>query len=261
MSNKDPLEIFGKTAQGLARNPLGIIALFIVLVYGFASIIIVFGQSMTMYERIPLVYFMILFPILVLGVFVWLVISHSKNLFAPGDFKDEENYVRIQMAAASSLSVASQKYSSNFTHSSIDQAVKLVQDAMSDRRGSNHVDHILWVDDKPDNNIYEREAFQAVGLRFTLAISTDEALQKLTQDRFAAIISDMGREEGPREGYALLDELRKKGNSTPLFFYTSSNSPEHKQETSDHDGQGLTNNPQELFQMVTRSVIRQRAGS
>lgn len=28
---------FGDTARGLAKNPLGIIALFIVLVYGFAA--------------------------------------------------------------------------------------------------------------------------------------------------------------------------------------------------------------------------------
>ena len=33
----DSLKSFGETAKGPARNPLGIIALFIVLVYGFVA--------------------------------------------------------------------------------------------------------------------------------------------------------------------------------------------------------------------------------
>jgi hypothetical protein len=53
----------------------------------------------------------------------------------------------------------------------------------------------------------------------------------------------------------LLDRLRQKGDRTPLFFYATSNSLEHKRETAEHGGQGCTNNPQELFEMVTRSVI------
>jgi CheY-like chemotaxis protein len=88
-----------------------------------------------------------------------------------------------------------------------------------------------------------------------LALSTEEAFQQLSRRKYAAIISDMGRREGPREGYVLLDRLRKQGDQTPLFFYASSNAPEHKRETAGHGGQGCTNNAQELFEMVTRSVI------
>jgi CheY-like chemotaxis protein len=259
MADREALKNFGGTAQGLAKNPLGIIALFIVLVYGLASVVVVFGSTLTPYERIPLVYFMVIFPVVVLGVFAWLVRSHSGKLFAPGDFKDEANYLKMQMTAVASLSAATIKDSSAPTHSNVDRLVQLVQDAASDRLSSGHVDHILWVDDRPENNIYERQAFEAVGLRFTLALSTSEAIQKLKTEKFAAIISDMGRAEGPREGYVLLDGLRQQGNETPLFFYATSNSPEHKRETADHGGQGCTNNPQELFQMVTRAVIRQRA--
>jgi CheY-like chemotaxis protein len=119
-------------------------------------------------------------------------------------------------------------------------------------------DHILWVDDRPENNTYERQAFETMGLRFTLALSTNEAFERLSQAKFAAIISDMGRREGPREGYALLDRLRKEGDRTPLFFYAASNAPEHKRETREHGGQGCTNNGQELFEMVTRAVIKRQ---
>jgi len=81
-------------AKGLARNPLGIIALFIVLVHGFASLVTAFAGSFTPEERLPLIYFLVLFPIVVLAVFAWLVSKHSGKLFAPEDFKNEENYIR-----------------------------------------------------------------------------------------------------------------------------------------------------------------------
>ena len=116
------------------------------------------------------------------------------------------------------------------------------------------MNRILWVDDRPNNNYYERRAFEALGIHFTLVESTDEALNKVAGNKYAAIISDMGRLEGPREGYVLLDKLRKDGNRTPLFFYSTSNEPEHKQETRDHGGQGCTNDAQELFEMVTLAV-------
>ena len=91
---------------------------------------------------------------------------------------------------------------------------------------------VLWVDDQPENNRYERLAFEeAMDLRFTLAQSTNEGLEELQRNRYAVVISDMGRREGPREGYALLDRLRKQGDQTPLFFYTSSNDPQHKRDT------------------------------
>lgn len=90
---EDPIKSFGGVATGLARNPLGIIALFIVLVYGFASLVIVFAEKLVAEERIILVWFMVAFPVLVLVAFTWLVIRHSSALFAPSDFRDEKNYV------------------------------------------------------------------------------------------------------------------------------------------------------------------------
>jgi cytochrome c oxidase subunit IV len=225
----DRLKDFGGIAQGLARNPLGIIALFIVLVYGFASLVTAFSGSLTPTERMPLIYFMVLFPVLVLGVFAWLVSSHSGKLFAPADFKNEENYVRMQLSAAASLATAAAK-NQNDASADIAGIVEAVQLAAprNNARGDGWRNQILWVDDIPDNNIHERRAFEAFGL---------------------------GRREGPREGYALLDTLRKRGDATPFFIYASSNAPEHKRETAMHDGQGCTNNAQDLFEMVTRAVI------
>jgi len=60
---QDNVKSFGEVASGLAKSPLGIIALFIVLVYGFASLVTTFSSSLSSSERMPLVYFLVLFPV------------------------------------------------------------------------------------------------------------------------------------------------------------------------------------------------------
>jgi CheY-like chemotaxis protein len=256
----DGAKNFGETAKGLARNPLGIIALFIVLVYGFASLVTAFGNSFTAEQKTPLIYFLIIFPVLVLAVFSWLVSKHSNKLFAPSDFKDEQNYVRMQLSAVASLAVASTKNQPSDEPLEIQRIVDAVQ-AAGPSFESNWRNRVLWVDDRPDNNTFERSAFEAIGLTLSLSLSTNDALEQLSRQQFAAIISDMGRREGPREGYVLLDALRKRGIQTPFFIYAGSNSPEHKKETLQHSGQGCTNNAQELFQMLTRSLLGHNAAS
>jgi CheY-like chemotaxis protein len=89
-----------------------------------------------------------------------------------------------------------------------------------------------------------------VGINFTLALSTKDALEILGKERFAAIISDMGRTEGPREGYVLLDALRTRGDQTPFFIYSASNAPQHKREAAGRGAQGSTNVAKELYDMV-----------
>ncbi len=255
--NNDSIDSFGQTAKGLARNPLGIIALFIVLVYALAALVTAFGNSLAVNERLPLIWFLVLFPVLVLMVFSWLVSRHSGKLFAPSDFKNEDNYVKMQLTAVASLAAASAKPDAPTSEADIQKIVDAVRQAVSARSPETDGwrNNILWVDDHPDNNIYERRAFEAIGLRITLALTTDEALDLIKRHRYAAIISDMGRREGSREGYALLDALRHQGDQTAFFIYSGSGLPEHKREATTHGGQGSTNNPEELFQMVMNAIV------
>jgi DNA-binding NtrC family response regulator len=113
---------------------------------------------------------------------------------------------------------------------------------------------ILWVDDRPDNTINERRALESMGFSFSLAETTKEALDILSHQQFAAIISDMGRREGPREGYALLGAIRGKDERTPFFIYAGSNALEHRREAAGRGAQGTTNRPDELFDMVTQAL-------
>jgi len=246
-----------EAAKGLARNPLGIIALFIVLIYGFASLVAAFSGTFTPNERLPLIYFLVFFPVVVLGVFAWLVSAHSGKLFAPADFKNEDNYVKMQLAAAASLATAAAKNPSTGGKSDIHRTVEVVREAMLQKPNSTNSwkNHLLWVNNRPEDSMYERQAFEAVGLKLSLALSTDEAIALMARQKFAAVISDIARKEGPRAGYLLLDSMRANGDQTPLFFYSCSNSLEHKRKTRKHGGQGCTDNAQELFHMVTKAII------
>jgi CheY-like chemotaxis protein len=113
---------------------------------------------------------------------------------------------------------------------------------------------VLWVDDRPDNNKYERTAMEAYNIEFDLAGSTGEALSKISKNKFDAIISDMGRPPDPRAGYTFLDVLRASGNLVPFFIYAGSDDPRHRQEALSRGAQGSTNNPTVLIAEVLKSL-------
>lgn len=254
---------FARSAAGLSRNPLGTISLFVVLVYGFAALVSV-GGSFSSDERIIIFYFITLFPIIVILTFAWLVAYHSKDLYGPGDFADQAHYVEMhlqsKLQAAAALTAAISKDKATASQTQINDVVRTVQHSTTIASEPDDWRRcILWVDDRPDNNTYERKAFEAMGINFVLSETTDDALKQLKSRKFATVISDMGRREGPREGYVLLDALRAFDKTTPLFFYASSNAKEHKEETARHGGQGCTNNAQELFRIVMNSIVTQKS--
>lgn len=113
---------------------------------------------------------------------------------------------------------------------------------------------ILWVDDRPDNNRFERQALEAYGISIDLSTSTEDALEKIRQRSYDLIISDMGRPPDARAGYTLLDQLRKIGDKTPYVIYAGSRAPENVQEARQHGAIGSTNSPQELVAIVTKAL-------
>ena len=120
---------------------------------------------------------------------------------------------------------------------------------------------VLWVDDHPDNNDYERSILEALGIRFTISTSTEDALEKVQYNFYDAIISDMGRQPPDRKapyeqyaGYTLLKELQERGICTPFIIYASSNRPEHEALAKSRGALGSTDNPQKLEQLVIDAI-------
>jgi hypothetical protein len=80
---------------GWIKNPLSIIAIFISLIYGISGLLFTFSVSrLTMENQTVLVWFTVLFPVAVLGVFAWLVAKHHHKLYGPGDYRGDEPFTR-----------------------------------------------------------------------------------------------------------------------------------------------------------------------
>ena len=78
------------------RNPLGIIGLFVSLIYGMAALL--FGAAVDKLEasnQTILVLFLVLFPPTIFFAFVWLVAAHHKKLYGPSDFREDRSFLDI----------------------------------------------------------------------------------------------------------------------------------------------------------------------
>lgn len=165
---------------------------------------------------------------------------------------------QAEVVAALSAAAAS-KPNDDKTRESVAKEAMIAADVVAEvvtprviRRASRST--VLWVDDNPNNNSYERQALETLGISFVSAQSTDEALKKISRQRFDAIISDMGRPPDSRAGYTLLDQLRSSGDQTPFIIYAGSRAPEHVAESRRRGAIGCTNNANELFEMVMSAL-------
>ncbi|RZT18362.1 response regulator receiver domain-containing protein [Mycobacterium sp. BK558] len=143
-------------------------------------------------------------------------------------------------AKAMAVDVDVQQFVQDFGHAS---------EAPQDRRKV-----VLWVDDRPDNNVIERRSMAAYNIEFVLADSTDAALGELSRRSFDAVISDMGRPPDPQAGYTLLEAIRGRGNRVPYFIYAGSRRDSHVREALARGAQGTTNRSDELLQMLLVAV-------
>lgn len=164
--------------------------------------------------------------------------------------------VSATLAAAEATKVPATGSGSELSPDQVGEIVRVVEGTISPSVGKPFADaSILWVDDRPSNNTYERRSFESLGIHVALALSTEDALAKLEEGRsYDVIISDMGRPPDPEAGYTLLRALRKMRIQTPFVIYAGSNSPEHKARARSEGAQGSTNNPAELFELVIDAI-------
>jgi len=98
--------------SNLVKNPLGIIGLFILLVYGIASLLIGIGGKTIFSENQIwlLVIFLIGFPLIVLAVFYWLVTRHHEKLYAPKDYQNDDAFLKTISITKASKEEIREKY-------------------------------------------------------------------------------------------------------------------------------------------------------
>jgi CheY-like chemotaxis protein len=139
------------------------------------------------------------------------------------------------------------------------EIANIVSQAVKPRMAQQLADaSILWVDDNPSINTYERIALEALGIHATICTSTEDALEKLRLNKYQVIVSDMSRPPDLEAGYTLLEELKKRQIDTDYIIYDVSILPEQRTEARRKGAFGSTNNPGELFQLVTNAIERQQ---
>lgn len=81
--------------SNLVKNPLGIIGLFILLVYGIASLLLGLGGKTIFSENQIwlIIIFLVLFPAIVLYVFYELVTKNHQKLYSPKDYHDDKSFL------------------------------------------------------------------------------------------------------------------------------------------------------------------------
>lgn len=114
---------------------------------------------------------------------------------------------------------------------------------------------VLWVDDHPENNVWERRALESYGVHFQIARDTAEAERFLqTGQPVAAIISDLGRRGDRQAGFTLLDSVRRTGISTPYFLYTSRAAAHLSPLARAKGAQQMTGDPDALVGLVLNQL-------
>ncbi|WNR43660.1 hypothetical protein [Paenibacillus roseipurpureus] len=83
-----------ETISAFSKNPLGIISLFLFMIYGVAALVVGTGSFDVFSQRL-LIFFIVIYPLIVLAVFVKLVISHHAKLYAPTDYRDDSNFLKV----------------------------------------------------------------------------------------------------------------------------------------------------------------------
>jgi CheY-like chemotaxis protein len=119
---------------------------------------------------------------------------------------------------------------------------------------------ILWVDDRPSANSYERNYLKELGASITQSLSTQDAKAKVDEASFDLIISDVGRKEGERHnlraGYDLLNELMDRRPRIPVVFYTTSARTKLRQPEVVDYGAYVTDRPADLVDTVVHLLGR-----
>jgi CheY-like chemotaxis protein len=115
---------------------------------------------------------------------------------------------------------------------------------------------ILWVDDHPEWNKFERVAFEALGIDVTTSLSSVDALYRLKAETYDLLISDVFSDIGLPKGFNLLGDIQKENLNVPLVFYTGSITPDLKKKAENSGAFGIEDSPAKLFAVVIKGLLK-----
>ncbi|MRG96559.1 response regulator [Polyangium spumosum] len=115
---------------------------------------------------------------------------------------------------------------------------------------------ILWVDSAPELRADERALLRFAGASVDVARSTAEALSRLENRGYDAIVSDMKREGDPDAGLSLLSAMRERSFLPPVIFYVDQDEAGREVPPRAFD---LTDRPDVLLHALADALERRRS--
>lgn len=114
---------------------------------------------------------------------------------------------------------------------------------------------VLWVDDKPEGNVNEQRALRRFRIEVGLARTTSSALQRLSDETYDLVITDLNREGNNNEGFVMIEKMRANGATLPVIVYTARRAAIRRRADADAKGIALiTGDPLELIEGVIRTL-------
>jgi len=119
------------------------------------------------------------------------------------------------------------------------------------------IGRVLWVDDNPQNNMFEERFFEERRIAVHTVRSSADARTLLSMYDYDVVISDMGRGEDRLAGIRLVEQMRADGDDTPYVIYTLRPDGEEQQLAqqrlvSEAGAQAVAVTPQEIRALILR---------
>ena len=139
----------------------------------------------------------------------------------------------------------------------IDALVAAVRELAAKPRGPARV---LWVDDNPANNEYERSVLRPEGIIFDNVVSSTEAIEQIRMSSYDLVITDLGRrwssDASQQAGRDLLRHPAIKNGGPPVVVYAGRNAVKHRDELVQLGAFGVSASREELFEQVFQALGR-----
>jgi len=119
---------------------------------------------------------------------------------------------------------------------------------------------VLWVDDHPSNNEYERQLLRRHGIVFDNVVSTKEAIEQLVNESYDLVITDLGRsassDRSNDAGANFLDEPAVRTGGPPVIVYAGRWAVAHREELKRRGAVDVMRDREQLIDTVLGSLGR-----
>ena len=195
---------------------------------------------------------------LILGLAIWKLMPVLKTRLSADDvtFKMLGTEISLEQASANvEKHLADLQKKVAELRTVVEQSHPGLLQSVADDKEGHEQESVLWVDDHPENKVFEIEHLKRLEIPVTLAKSTDEALTALARGRYTMVITDMDRQEDgrtiPQAGLVLIQRMKENNFQTPVFLYCSKKAVEmYREKVVAAGAAGVTYSPVELFERL-----------